>query len=160
MRGDLMAAAAALIDPGIRVIHLNGGGSYQHVPVMSTFEWTTPRLEYLINNYFDKTLKSLAEHFGISIGAVYAKACALKMPKKGNSGKYERSPETTRRMIESIEKNAEARALAWPKITTTMGDALAGRSFGGDTSKPGTKNPKPSRMQWSGDLGSAKSSMG
>ena len=120
-------------------------------------------IEYIIKNGSSMPLTKLSEKVGYSVDSV---RLALERHNVKRFRTYNR--EHIEKASESRAKSAEVRLekakadieTPWPKVTTTMNKAMRGKSYGGNTSLPGTKNPIKASAVYSLNFGTFKSSMG
>ena len=120
-------------------------------------------LEYIIKNGSNMPMSKLSEKVGYSVDHI-----KTAMSRYGVTRFRTYNKEHIEKASESRAKSAEARLekakadieTPWPKITTTMNKAMRGKSYGGNTSHPGTKNPVKKSAVYSMNVGTFKSSMG
>ncbi len=120
-------------------------------------------LEYIIKNGGSMPLNKLAERVGYSQKRVrnvlnYHNVKRFRIYKKET---LEKASETRTRVSEiHSEKMNQYNKTPWPEPVTTMHEAMRGKSYGGNTSLPGTKNPVNRSAVYSVNVGTFKSSMG
>jgi len=119
-------------------------------------------IEYIIKNGSSMPLTKLSEKVGYSVDNI-----KTAMSRHGVARFRTYNKEHIEKASESRAKSAEVRLekakadieTPWPKVTTTMNKAMRGKSYGGNTSLPGTKNPIKASAVYSLNFGTFKSSM-
>jgi hypothetical protein len=120
-------------------------------------------LEFIVRNGSSMPLSKLSKKAGYSLERV---RLALE---RHNVRRYRTyTQEQVDKASESRSKSSEKRLekmrvesqTPWPKVTTTMNKAMRGKSYGGNTSLPGTKNPIKASAVYSINVCTFKSSMG
>lgn len=127
---------------------------------MTKIIWTKENLEYLKMHGPTEKVMNMARAIGCSSETIYLKLNELRIIRVRTVGKHKATDQQTKHALAAMDRLNEERRVPWPQITTTMGMAMDGRTFGGDPAKPGTAKPKHVRTRWVGDIGEAKSSMG
>ena len=120
-------------------------------------------LEYIIKNGSNMPLSKLSEKVGYSVDHVRValERHNVKRFRTYNKEHIEKASESRAKSSEArLEKAKADSETPWPKITTTMNKAMRGKSYGGNTSLPGTKNPVNKSAVYSLNVGTFKSSMG
>ena len=120
-------------------------------------------LEYIIKNGSSMPLSKLAEKVGYSLEYVRLalERHNVKRFRTYNREHIEKASESRAKSAEiRLEKTKADSETPWPKVTTTMNKAMRGKSYGGNTSHPGTKNPVKKSAVYSLNVGTFKSSMG
>jgi hypothetical protein len=120
-------------------------------------------LEYIIKNGSSMPLSKLAEKVGYSVDHVRV-ALERHNVKRFRTYSEEHVNKVSKTRAISCKKRLDKikvdNQTPWPKITTTMGEAMCGKSYGGNISLPGTKNPVSRSAVYSMNVGTFKSSMG
>jgi hypothetical protein len=119
-------------------------------------------IEFILKNGSTMSLKALTDAINVPPRTIrkfmkknnikHFRTQSLEHRKKAN----ETRAVTSKKRLEEIKHSD---LTPWPKITTTMSEAMRYKSYGGNTSLPGTKNPIEASAVYSINVGTFKSSM-